>query len=205
MKTAKGNSLFKTGFAALAVVFLVAIVIGCSGDAPFAPVVDDQTSFKALNSALDEFGADPFELLGSADDLARRVWYLQTDADFADVGVDGGTIYLELGAVSSVFDVPPGAVCEDAAAGCFEHITAKAVFIMTPYGSVVFYNFGPDGLVFAEDCTLLLDTRLPEGAVLHLFWFNPDTGAWEVEQRGEADKKGIVEFEINHFSKYAIS
>jgi hypothetical protein len=50
-----------------------------------------------------------------------------------------------------------------------------------------------------------LDTPLPEGAVLNLFWFNPDTGAWEVEQRSEADKNGVVEFEINHFSKYAIS
>ena len=67
------------------------------------------------------------------------------------------------------------------------------------------YDFGPDGLVFAEDCTLLLDTRLPEGTVLNLYWFNPDTGEWEVEQRGEADQKGIVKFQIHHFSKYAIS
>lgn len=206
MKTVKGKSFFKFGFAVLSLSFLAAIVIGCSTDAPFAPSVSDQTNLKAFNAVIDEFGADPFSTFSASDSsLAKGDWYFRTDADFADVGADGGTVYLELGGASSVFEIPEEAVCSDADADCLVRIMAEAILFGTPYGSVVMYDFGPDGQVFEKDCNLQLNTGLPEGYVLYLLWFNQDSGKWEIEQEAEADAKGVVQFKIKHFSKYAIS
>jgi len=205
MHNAKAKSLLKTGLAALVCAAFMVFAVGCSTNAPVAPSNGDPTNLKALNAVLDAFGTDPFASIATADDLAKQVWYIYTVEEYADVRQDGGTIYLELNGVSSQLEVPKNAVCEEADSNCFVRIDVEAIYLWTFYGDIVFYDFGPDGLVFNEDCTLLLDSKLPEGTVLTLFWYNPDTRQWEVDQQGEADHKGVVEFEINHFSKYAIS
>ena len=206
MKVAKGNSLIKTGFAALALVFLAAIVISCSSEAPFAPVVYDQTSFKALNSVLNEFGTDPFSTLTDSDgNLAKSGrWEIVEDSDYADVGADGGVITLKLRGAVSTFEIPKDAVCAHCDKDCVVRINAKALLFNTPFGPLVLYDFGPDGLVFDKDCKLKIEAGFKD-RVVDLFWFNPDTGVWELEQTVRVDKRGKAEFKIRHFSKYAIS
>jgi hypothetical protein len=71
----------------------------------------------------------------------------------------------------------------------------------------VLLNFRPDGLIFSKPAVLQLEANLLEAAdgdVLTLYWYNPDTGLWEVEQKVKVDDEE-VEFRIYHFSRYAIS
>jgi len=200
----------KVGALLLALGMVAAAIFGCSIEAPFAPS-NKVEPLNAIAFVEEQFGADPFAAVfdsgaNANNGLAKRgKWRIQYDTDYADVGKDGGTISLELGGASSTLEIPKDAVCKDEDKDCLVRITARALLFKTPYGPVVLYDFGPDDLVFAKACKLKLITRFAKNTVLRLYWFNPETGRWEVEQRGEVDKKGVVEFEVHHFSKYAIS
>lgn len=72
-----------------------------------------------------------------------------------------------------------------------------------------FVDFGPDALVFAKPAKLKMEIRELEandGEILRLYWHNPSTGLWKVEQEVEVTgKKKKATFDIHHFSRYAIS
>jgi hypothetical protein len=67
-------------------------------------------------------------------------------------------------------------------------------------------DFGPDGLVFLKPASLILHGDLlqaSEGEVLTLYWYNPDSGLWDVEQEVSISNSH-AEFSVYHFSRYAI-
>jgi len=67
-------------------------------------------------------------------------------------------------------------------------------------------DFGPDGLVFLKPASLILNGDLlqaAEGEVLTLYWYNPESGLWEVEQEVTISNSQ-AEFSVYHFSRYAI-
>ena len=70
-------------------------------------------------------------------------------------------------------------------------------------------DFAPDGVVFDEPAELKVEVRdldKDDSGVLRLYWYNPSTGLWEVEQEVEiTGQKKKAKFDINHFSRYAIS
>jgi len=82
------------------------------------------------------------------------------------------------------------------------YITASARF--GSYQKATFYNFGPDRLVFLKPVSLVHRAREPDGAVLILWYFNPDTRQWE--KSGSATViGGVATFPILHFSNYAVT
>lgn len=70
-------------------------------------------------------------------------------------------------------------------------------------------QFKPDGVVFAKPAELKVEVRAldkDDSGVLRLFWYNPTTDLWEVEQEVViTGNKKKVKFDIHHFSRYAIS
>ncbi len=70
-------------------------------------------------------------------------------------------------------------------------------------------EFAPDGLVFGKPAELKVEVRdldKEDSGVLRLYWNNPSTGLWEVEEEVViTGNKKKAEFDIYHFSRYAIS
>jgi len=208
MDNAKRKELFRYGLMALVASAVSVVLLGCSTNAPVAPALNEPDGLKAIAFVEDQLGQDPFAAVeGEHGGLAKPVWWITSDASYADVGVDGATIYLNLGNGVSSFDIPNGAVCNnyDGDGQCVVRITAKAAWFQTPYGNLALYDFGPDGLQFAKDCKLRVPTGFGFGKLISLYWFNPSTGQWEVQQSNKTDKQGFVQFNISHFSKYAIT
>ncbi|MBI3873405.1 MAG: hypothetical protein HY304_10065 [candidate division Zixibacteria bacterium] len=113
------------------------------------------------------------------------------------VSSSGGTIYLTTGKHASTLVIPKDALASAVL------ISAVAAEVMTPYGAVTLYDFGPDGLVFAKASRLTLQVDIPDGSPLSLYWWNPATGIWELQQTAKV-AKGKVTFDILHFSQYGI-
>jgi hypothetical protein len=70
-------------------------------------------------------------------------------------------------------------------------------------------EFAPDGVVFNKPAELKVEVRdvdKEDSGVLRLYWYNPGTGLWEVEQEVViTGNKKKAKFDIYHFSRYAIS
>ncbi len=188
------------------------LVAGCGHDSaspvgPGGPGQDGGGS-GALQWVLDNYG-DSFG--GSLDSTAGSGgplqgsgnWTLSSASDTAFVGKAGGTITLEFGAVTSTLKIPADAVCSSGG-GCVVKITATALFFNTPFGPVFVYDFGPDGLQFAKPCELKVYGFTPNTTV-QMFWLNPATNLWELQQQVKALAHGEVKFVVTHFSKYGIS
>jgi hypothetical protein len=71
------------------------------------------------------------------------------------------------------------------------------------------FEFSPDGLVFSKPANIKFHSKLlggDKGDFLVLYWQNPLTGLWEVQQTVKVKNTVTqVNFEIYHFSHYAIS
>jgi hypothetical protein len=117
----------------------------------------------------------------------------------------GGELDIEGRCMNVSFYVPRRALSErvriSMTATLFYYYTDRTVL------NGLLLDFRPDGLVFSRPAILQLEANVLEAAdgdVLTLYWYNPDTGLWEVEQRVKVDGEE-VEFKIYHFSRYAIS
>jgi len=189
-----------TAVAALASVFLLA---GC-GENVTSPVGSggNGADSGALDYVLNNYG-DPFALGDSANvesgSLGKLTGTILIDGDVVLAGPNGGTVGLQLGSDGSSLAIPSAALTSSVL------ITALAVQVTTPLGDVTFYDFGPDGLVFKKSATLTLETNLPNGKVLSLYWYNPAADRWVLQQTAKVDKYGNVKFTVDHFSKYGIS
>jgi hypothetical protein len=186
----------------------VLLMAGCS-DNPLAPVVSGSGS-DAIQFVESHYGSDPLEALKDSTQtpdgsLAKGGnWCLASASDTAYVGEAGGTICLNFCGSSSVLKIPPKAVCSDDD-DCVVMITARATHFTTPYGPLFLYDFGPDGLTFAKPCELEVNAGFPPGKIVSLFWLNPATHAWELQQQVKVLNHGEVKFTVTHFSKYGIS
>lgn len=176
----------------------VLLLSGC-GDSPVAPIGGEE-SLGALHHieqnhgdllVQDSSGASP-KLLGN---LLRNVFYA---LESLLIGDDGGLLSLVLGDKTATFEVPAGALENNAL------IVMKAVKAPTPWGEATVFDFGPDGLVFSKPSTLSLETDRADGSTLRLFWWNEAARRWELQESCVVEG-GCVHFSVNHFSKYGIS
>jgi hypothetical protein len=197
----------KVGAPFLAVGVLVFALAGCSDNQPLSPAADQPNGLKAVASVESQFGADPLSAVpdsgtgqsGLAKGEGFIVCYLASDTDSAEIGDDGGEINLCLDEETSKLVIPKDALEQEV------YIKAKAAVFGTPFGLVRMYDFQPEGLQFQVPATLYLSTTLPLNAVIRLLYFNPLTGQWEIEQAASVDSNGVAVFQLNHFSKYAIT
>lgn len=200
MKKTREWLLGMTGFVALAATFLFA---GCGQEtsglvAPGGNGGDPG----ALQYVLDNYG-DPFAHETDADGSGLtplgKTFKLKVDGDSATIGVDGGTLEMQMRGFKSKLKIPKNALSADVV------ISVEGVLVSTPFCEVLLYDFSPDGLVFNLPASLEVDAgKLEKGTTFNLFWWNPDTSAWEFQQECVVDHHKI-EFEVHHFSKYGIA
>ncbi len=118
----------------------------------------------------------------------------------------GGQIDLNWGSSKNQLIVPPGAVNKR----LFIEVRTSFTRENLSTGQNFFeFEFSPDGTKFNTPATLVIQARalnrlLGDGGVIKLYWYNPDTSQWEVEQSAHV-RNGRVEFQIAHFSKFGVS
>ena len=109
---------------------------------------------------------------------------------------DGGKEFaVKFGAERIDFKVPEDALHN------LTKLTLHVTKYRAPFGSFWLLDCGPDGTVFAKPLEVKPNSLITKYNFSVLFYFNPTTGWWEVEQ---VEPSG-GELEINHFSKYGIS
>lgn len=181
----------------IAVLACLALVAGCGNDGAMSPGGSNDINTGALPYVADNYG-DPFAVDSVLAPLAKT-WKLKVDGDTATIGSDGGTLELQMRGFKSKFKVPKNAVRGDVL------FSVEGLLCATPFGDVLLYDFGPDGLTFNVPCELEVDAgQLKDHTLLSLFWLNPANDRWEFQQQVEVNGHKL-KFEINHFSKYGIS
>ncbi len=80
-------------------------------------------------------------------------------------------------------------------------LTIHATKYLAPFGSFWLLDCGPDGTVFAKPLEVKPNDETTKNSCSVLFYFNPATEEWEVEQAEPSGSKLL----INHFSKYGIA
>ncbi len=166
-------------------VVLAALLVfnGCSNNAPTEPNLPQITDL------------DRLELGGGSLEPAE----VELDEELISAD-DGGIIEIEHCGYSHEFIVEAGAIDDDT------RITIKTSKEEIRGEAVIVFEFGPDGLVFKEAAKLKFQmAELNARAVsAHLYFFNPRLNRWTYESSSRISG-GFAEFEIHHFSKYAIS
>ncbi len=119
---------------------------------------------------------------------------------------EGGVIDLNWGSPKNELIVPAGAVDHDV----FIEVRTTFTRANRKLGENFFeFEFSPDGQQFTTPATLVIQARalsrmLPDGGLIKLYWYNPATGEWEIEQSARVED-GRVAFSISHFSKFGVS
>ncbi|MCD6161375.1 MAG: hypothetical protein J7K40_03055 [candidate division Zixibacteria bacterium] len=184
-------------FAALLIAMAGLIAFsGCSNNSPLSSD-DENSDLNAINAVDAVKNLNPLDhrLLAKGDPETYLIDSAAVSHEFDD---DGFEMTLSLDRKTIKFIVPEDAIDDD----------DKDIIILgekwqTPDGIVYYYTCSPSGLVFEKPITLkqtLENTNYNED----MYWYNPASLSWEVE---DSDKvvNGIVTFDIDHFSRYAIS
>ncbi|HWO56116.1 MAG TPA: hypothetical protein VNN55_00965 [bacterium] len=171
----------------------VFLLSGC-GDQPTSPV--SGTGADALQY-VDQMHGDSF-FASDAGGSAKLLNGVFRALDMLLVGAEGGMLSVDLGGLTASLDVPAAALTGDAL------IVMNVAQLQTPWGEATIIDFAPDGLVFGTPARLSLETSRPDGDQLRLFWWNPSTERWELQETCTVSG-GQVSFSIHHFSKYGIS
>ncbi|MCP4582925.1 MAG: hypothetical protein GY839_15045 [candidate division Zixibacteria bacterium] len=110
---------------------------------------------------------------------------------------NGGYLQLQLDNEDIYFVIPEYALTE------LVEIEIRGEVWKTENGLVYYYTCAPAGLVFQRPITL---KQVFESGSRYegLYWYNPASASWIVTDV-EKVKNGNANFEIHHFSKYAIS
>jgi hypothetical protein len=187
------------GFAVVAgIVVLTAMMLfpfGCSKLLPTAPNQDAVQGF-------------PAEELWPAPPADLVAWPLPCSAEDSKMfGRKGGELDVAAACFDLQFRVPPEALSEKAL------ISVRAtLFNYWKDGQLekgLCFKFGPDGLVFAKPAYIEFEASAlgaRNGELLRLYYFNPQTGLWQVEQVAVVKDASVeIQFEVGHFSRYAIS
>lgn len=174
----------------LATLLGLSVWLGCSRMAPTAPA--------AAAAAATEAGLiKDLSLIKIINDLDIVITEETSPLVSKTIGFLGGTLSIPLGDDTSSFNVSPGAL------GLNVLIQALAVQGKASDGrTVTTYDFLPDGLRFLKPAKLVHYAENPDAKLL-LYWFNPLTLNWEIQQTVQTQGRK-AEFAIRHFSKYAV-
>ncbi|MFH1687994.1 MAG: hypothetical protein ABIE70_10820 [bacterium] len=186
------------GFAVLIGAVGLVFFTGCS-DYPVAPTTDNhQAKMDWLASVTGTPGGAPDGVQLSPGNRVKP----QIDVTVSEyiLANKGGKIKFKLDKDQFEFKVDKKSLTQDA------EITIRAQKWDSPYGPIWTFDCSPEGLVFLDKPLELEVKGLFSKEYSVLWYWNPDTGEWEVQQVLEGkfshDKR---EFEIWHFSKYGIS
>lgn len=183
MKALKGLSLF----GGLAVVLTLFLVVGCSNKSPVQPVNPDP-----LDLGMMSFGASA----SSSSEMSTLEVY---DSSLIDKSA-GGVIEIERGDYTHEFEVQAGAINENTL------ITVRSVNETVLGKDMIVFEFGPDGLEFSKSSKLRFQMAELSGisSTAYLYYYDPVKKKWGMQSSASV-VGGVAEFDIDHFSKYAIS
>ncbi len=195
MKNKRFLQAFIGAVAVLALGVMMLFPLGCSKLLPTAPGEDLVQGYTAEQL----WPKPPASLVGWPEPCSAESsgWF----------GPNGGVLNLQAKCFDLDFDVEPGALTEEV----FISVTAT-LFNYCQNEEVqkgLHFDFGPDGLVFYKPAEIELEASVLEaenGEVLKLYLLNPETGLWYIEQEVVMEDATLkLEFEVSHFSRYAIS
>ncbi len=177
-----------------ALLFGVVMVNGCGKQAPVAPTITQDAQQAP-------FGTEQIQSRWG------RVYYFSFyDGVYGWVNDGGGSMEFDGSGYEAELIIPEGAV-ED-----WTELTCQGSSYYTENGMVYTFDFGPNGLVFDVPVILRIEADAIEdydendqfdGAEL-VYW-NPTTQQWEPQEfEDDSDGDGYYDFQINHFSRYAI-
>jgi hypothetical protein len=182
LKALKSLSLF----GGLAVVLTLFLVIGCSNKNPIQPMTADPDPPDLFRPP--PVGPDPSSIIEEFDaGLINKI--------------TGGIIEIERGEYLHEFEVQPGAIRQSTL------ITIRSINEQVLGEEMIVFEFGPDGLQFSESSKLRFDMAELNGSANtgYLYYYDPVRKQWSLQSFANVGVSGIVEFDIDHFSKYAIS
>jgi hypothetical protein len=177
------------------VLFAAMLIGGCGKNLPVAPGNQENDYEQRFNSQSIE------ETWGAV----RYINPVPRKAELIDE--NGGIVYLDITGYASELEIPAEALNGSVQINC-----AAFVYNISS-GRVYIYDFGPDGLQFGKSAILKLEMAAlsdycsnPKGYLgAELWWYNPDGGEWVLREfDNDVDGDGIVEFKIDHFSRYGI-
>jgi hypothetical protein len=181
----------------LAVLFAISIsmafISGCSQNL-VSPAKEDPNQQKLdwLNQAMGPMGPNDAQR-GSTPLDNCTVLYDTLIVNW--VGFLGGTFRAQNGNEVINFRVPYSGLHD------WTQVTLHVTKYQAPFGSFWLLDCGPEGTVFAKALQVTPNGQVTAGSCSVLFYFNPTTGLWEVQ---DVERVGSA-LSINHFSKYGIS
>ena len=183
MKAVKGLSLF----GGLAVVLTLFLVIGCSNKNPVQPLDPESLELGKV-----------FPVLGGGSGPGATI-IEEFDSSYINKSV-GGTIEIDRTDYSHEFVVPANALEENTL------ITIRSINEGVLRREMIVFEFGPDGLEFRESARLAFEmAELSQiASTARLYYYDPVLGVWNLQDTADV-VDGVVTFDIDHFSKYAIS
>jgi hypothetical protein len=177
----------------LAVLFAISIslafISGCSQNL-VSPAKDDPNQQKLdwLNQVMGPEGAQRGPGIDACPVLYDTIIAKWVDSHAGSFKVKNGKEEIE-------FKLPDHALTSPL------QLTIHATKYQAPFGSFWLLDCGPDGTVFAKSLEVKPNDEITHNSCSVLFYFNPATGQWEVEQTEPSGDELL----INHFSKYGIS
>jgi len=183
------------GLSGITVLVVALFLSGCSLKSPLMSDVENN-DLEAILSV------DQAKEAGT-DGLAKpdgSVYLIASSSKRHEFDDDDFSLSLILDGQEIVFSFPEDAIDDDDDS----EIEIIAEKWNTVNGPVFYYICLPSGLVFEEPITLKQPLRNYDNGVKNLYWKDPVTNKWIVEDF-ESVVSGVVKFKISHFSKYAIS
>jgi hypothetical protein len=196
MKALKSLSLF----GGLAVVLTLFLVVGCSNKSPVQPFYPDPD-----NSPVQTVDPDPPEL-GKIlpGDMSGSGWDPSVIEEFDSKLINkttGGTIEIDRDGYAHEFEVQAGALDENTL------ITIRSINEDVMGEEMIVFDFGPDGLEFSQPSKLRFEMAELNAfaSAGYLYYYDPVRKKWNLQSSVNVGVSDVVEFDIDHFSKYAIS
>jgi hypothetical protein len=179
-----------TILAALAIAFSLALVAGCSSKvvAPKDDLIQEKLDWLSSDS---HFGQGDLDR-GPLPDCPILFDTLLTEW----VDIRGDRFSAEFGQEHIDFQLPGGAVYLPV------RLSIHVMKYQAPFGAFWMLDCGPDGSRFAKPLQVTPNNAALSASVAVLFYFNPTSGQWEVQQIDPAKDHKLL---IYHFSKYGIS
>ena len=192
-------TIFSLLLAAIMVASLV-LFTGCTQEpiGSIDPGLDDNIFF---NLTYDDSGSVESFITSksdSGDSSFSEVYEVYNDTGVV-IAVSGGSVILSGG--SYEFEVPFASISLN------EMISVSFVSFAYNGTNITLCDFSPDGLQFNPSATLryYVGGANTLSKFFKLYWLNPATNRWELQESNTPDVNGFVSFSISHFSKYGVS
>lgn len=192
LKSLSRHLLYVPGLLALLLISLSLVVVsGCTTNS-IAPVsISTQDKLDWLNETM----IDDQPLRGSGYNVIDCPVLFDTTL-VQEVTPYGSQFLMVNGAEEIGFSLPYMAVKSPIT------LTIRVTKYQAPFGKFWMLDCGPDGTKFKEPLYVQPNSHVTSTSSSVLFYFNPDSGLWEVQQ---VEAKASPQLAIEHFSKYGIS